>query len=322
MEFFPTIMRFFGVHASKTPMNRVFSSLLLIVGIAASLPAFAQGSANDVLKRIRETGVFTIAHREASLPFSYLDSQKKPNGYAVELCLKVADAIKRELKLPALKVNYLMVTPANRLPVIMEGKADIECGSTTNNATRRKDVEFTIPHFFAGARMIVKTNSGIKNWDDLRGKAVVTTKGTTNAKTVKDKDTERLLKLKFLEGKDHGESFAMVQKGEAAAFVLDDVLLYGFRAGAPTPADFTVVGDLLTVEPYAMILPKGNPEYKKMVDKEMARIIVDNEIHAIYRKWFQQPVPTKEESRSVNMNMAMGYLLRDSFKFPTDKVPD
>jgi ABC-type amino acid transport substrate-binding protein len=291
------------------------------VGLVGSV-AQAQTPENDVLKRIRETGMMTIAHREASVPFSYLDAQKQPVGYSLELCQKVAEAVRRELKLPTLKINYLMVTPANRMPAIMEGKADIECGSTTNTTARRKDVDFTVPHFFAGARMVVKTASGIKNWDDLRGKAVVTTKGTTNAKTLKDKDNERVLKLQLLEGKDHGESFAMVQSGKAVAFVLDDVLLFGLRAGAPSPTDFAVVGDLLTVEPYAMILPKNNPEYKKIVDREMTRIIVDNEIQALYRKWFQLPVPTKDASRFISMNMPMGYLLRDSFKFPTDKVPD
>ena len=289
---------------------------------AFALAVVSATSYANTLERIRQTGTFTIAHREASLPFSYYDADKKPVGYAMELCRKVADAVKRELKLSELKINYLMVTPSTRMAAIKEGKADIECGSTTNTKERRKDVDFTIPHFFAGARMIVKTSSNIKNWDDLRAKTVVTTKGTTNVKSLAAKNEERTLKAKLVEGKDHADSFAMVVAGRAAAFAMDDVLLYGFRAGTPEPSAYAVVGDLLTVEPYAMIVAKNDPAFKKLVDKEMSRIIIDNEIFAFYKKWFQAPVPTKDAGKTVNMNMPMSYLLRDSFKYPTDIVPD
>ena len=284
---------------------------------AMVVPSFA-----NTIQRIRDSGVITVAHRESSVPFSYFDANKQPIGYAVDLCLKVVDAIKRELRLPNLKVSYLMVTPSTRIPAIKDGKADIECGSTTNTKERRKDVEFTIPHFFAGARMIVKTSANIKNWDDLRGKSVVTTKGTTNVKSLAAKNEERVLNAKLVEGKDHAESFGMVVEGKAVAFAMDDVLLYGFRASAADPNGYAVVGDLLTIEPYAMIVSKTDAEFKKMVDREMARLIVDNEIQPIYKKWFQSPVATKETGKTINMNMPMSYLLRDSFKYPTDKIPD
>ena len=300
-------------------MNTFTRSTVLLGALTAML--VAPGHANTI-QRIRESGIITIAHRESSVPFSYYDANKQPVGYAIDLCLKVAEAIKRELKLPNLKVNYLMVTPSTRIPVIKEGKADIECGSTTNTKERRKDVEFTVPHFFAGARMVVKTAANIKNWDDLRGKTVVTTKGTTNVKSLAAKNEERVLNAKLVEGKDHAESFNMVVDGKATAFAMDDVLLYGFRAGAADPTAYAVVGDLLTVEPYAMIVSKTDPDFKKLVDREMARLIVDNEIQGIYKKWFQSPVPTKEAGKAINMNMPMSYLLRDSFKYPTDKIPD
>lgn len=299
------------------------------VGIAAGIglaglscvvagTAYAAAPANDTLAKIRETRTIVIAHREASVPFSYLDDNKRPVGYAVDLCLKVAEAVKRELKLPQLNVTYLAVTSSNRIPAIAEGKADLECGSTTNNAERRKQVAFTIPHFVAAVRMVVRSDSGIKNWSDLRGKRVVTTKGTTTIKLLNERDKVRSLDLKLVEGRDHAESFAMIEKAQAEAFPMDDVLLYGLRANAPRPADFEIVGDTLSAEPYAIMLRKDDPAFKAVVDREMGRIINDGEIYKLYDKWFRGPIPPKQ----VNMNMPMGHLLRDMLRFPTDKVGD
>ena len=288
-------------------------------GIALALSAASVLSyAADTLTKIHETQTITIAHREASLPFSYLDDNKKPIGYAVDLCLKIADAVKRELKLPQLNIVYLPVTPSSRIPSIVEGKADLECGSTTNNAERRKQVAFTIPHFVAAARMLVRTDSGIKNWSDLRDKRVVTTKGTTTVKLLTDRDKVRSLALKLVEAKDHAESFSKVEKGEAEAFPMDDVLLYGLRANAKNPDSFSIVGDLLSTEPYAIMLRKDDAPFKALVDREMGRIINDGELAKLYDKWFRNPIPPK----GLNMNMPMGYLLRDTLRFPTDKVAD
>jgi len=275
--------------------------------------------AGDTLARIRQTQTITIAHREASVPFSYIDENtKKPLGYALDLCLKIADAVKRELKLPGLKIEYLPVTPSNRIPAIVDGKADLECGSTTNNAERRKQVAFTIPHFVASARMLVRADSGIKNWADLRDKRVVTTKGTTTVKLLTDRDKVRSLNLKLIEGVDHAESFAKVERGEAEAFPMDDVLLYGFRANAKNPNGFDVVGDPMSTEPYAIMLRKDDPAFKTLVDREMGRLINDGELAKLYDKWFLRPIPPK----NVNMKMPMSHLLRDILRFPTDKVAD
>lgn len=278
--------------------------------------AFAQ--AGDTLSKIRETQTIIIAHREASMPFSYLDGNKKPIGYAVDLCLKIADAVRRELKLQNLNIRYLPVTPSTRIPAIMEGQADLECGSTTNNAERRKQVAFTIPHFVAAARMVVLTDSGIRNWSDLRDKRVVTTKGTTAVKLLNDRDKVRSLGLNLIEGRDHAESFSMVEKGEAEAFPMDDVLLFGLRANAQNPNGFVVVGDALSAEPYAIMLRKDDVPFKALVDREMGRLIHDGEIYKLYDKWFKSPIPPK----GINMNMPMGHLLRDVLRFPTDKVGD
>lgn len=294
------------------------SGRLAIACLAALCATALPAQAADTLEKIRSSRVITIAHREASLPFSYYDDNKKPIGYAVELCQKIADAVKRELKLSQLDVRYLPVTPSSRIEAISTGKADLECGSTTNNAERRKQVAFTIPHFVAAARMVVRTDSGIRNWSDLRDKRVVTTKGTTTVKLLNDRDKVRGLNLQLVEGADHNHSFAMVEKGEAAAFPMDDVLLFGLRAAAANPQDFSVIGDPLSAEPYAIMLRKDDPAFKAVVDREMSRIINDGEIYKLYDKWFNAPIPPKGQ----NMNMRMGHLLRDTFRFPTDKVGD
>lgn len=286
----------------------------------ANVAAFCliTGAHADTLSKIRETQTITIAHRESSVPFSYFDENKKPVGYANDLCLKIAEAVRRELKLPQLNIRYLAVTSSNRIPAIVEGKADLECGSTTNNAERRKQVAFTIPHFISGVRMAVRTNSGIRNWPDLRGKHVVTTKGTTTVKLLTDRDKVRSLNLSLLEGRDHAESFAMVEKGQAQAFPMDDVLLYGLRVNTQHPSDFIITGDALSAEPYGIMLRKDDLAFKAVVDREMARIINEGEIYKLYDKWFMSPIPPK----GTNLNMPMGHLLRDTFRFPTDKVGD
>lgn len=291
----------------------VTASLAAFVGLA---PAAA--NAADTLSKIRDTRTITIAHREASLPFSYLDGDKKPVGYSLDLCLKIAEAVRRELKLPQMQIAYLLVTPSSRIPDIVAGKADLECGSTTNNAERRKQVAFTIPHFVAAARMLVRSDSGINNWSDLRGKRVVTTKGTTTVKLLNDRDKVRALALNLIEAKDHAESFAKVEKGEAEAFPMDDVLLFGLRASAKDPSKFTVVGEMLSTEPYAIMLRKDDAAFKSLVDREMGRIINDGELVKLYDKWFKNPIPPK----GLSMNMPMSYLLRDTLRFPTDKVGD
>lgn len=270
------------------------------------------------LDKIRETREITIAHRDASIPFSYLDDQKRPIGYAVELCQKIVTALERELKIPRIKVNYLAVSSASRIPTIVEGKAALECGSTTNNAERRKQVDYTIAHFVSSSKFLVRTDSGIEKIEDLNAKRVVSTKGTTNIKTLERLDTERLLRMKIVEAKDHAEAFSMVERKEVSAFAMDDVLLFGLRANSSNPEAFKVVGKPMTIEPYAIMLPKGDIEFKKVVDTEMRRVIQSGEIYALYRKWFEEPIPPK----NMNMALPMPYLLRDSLKYPSDKVAD
>jgi ABC-type amino acid transport substrate-binding protein len=270
------------------------------------------------LEKIRETREITIAHRDASIPFSYIDDQKRPIGYAVELCQKIVTALERELRIPSIKINYLAVSSASRIPAIVEGKAALECGSTTNNAERRKQVDYTIAHFISGSKFLVRADSGIDKLEDLMGKTVTSTKGTTIIKTLQRIDSERLLKLKIIEAQDHAEAVAMVASKKADAFAMDDVLLYGLRANSAQPETFKIIGKAMTIEPYAIMLPKGDVAFKKVVDTEMRRIIQSGEIYPLYRKWFEQGIPPK----NVNLALPLPYLLRDSFKYPSDKVAD
>ncbi|RZT41550.1 amino acid ABC transporter substrate-binding protein [Cupriavidus agavae] len=303
-------------HASFRGLASVVFSIAILLGLPAA-PAAQAAAPNSVVLRIQQTGVIRIAHRESSVPFSFV-ADGKPMGYAVDLCLKVADAMRTQLKMPQLRVEWVPVTPASRIPAIVDGKADLECGSTTNNRERRDQVAFTIPHYIAGSRMLVKSDSGIRKWGDLRGKTVASTTGTTPLAMLRKMDESGAMGWKVVEAKDHAEAFAMVESGRADAFVMDDVLLYGLRANAKHPAALAVTGDLLTIEPYAIMLSKHDAEFKKIVDRALIASIYDQETQKLYRKWFQQPIPPN----GITLDIPMSYLLRDSFKFPSDKVAD
>ena len=290
--------------------------IVALVMLNATGPAVYAQSAVDVLSKIRDGKTVTIGYRESSLPFSYLDRDRKPVGYSIDLCLKIVEAIRRDLKLDRLAVTYVAVTSSTRIAAVADGKVDLECGSTTNTAERREKVAFTIPHFFAASRMLVKTDSQIHNWSDLRDKRVVTTKGTTAVKLLNDVSTARALHLQPIEARDHAQAFAQLMAGEAVAFMMDDVLLFGFRAGAIKPEILAVVGDPLSAEPYAVMLRKDDARFKSVVDREVARIILDGELEKMYSKWFLTPIPPAGK----NLNMPMSFLLRDTLRFPTDKV--
>lgn len=293
------------------PFFRVFALTACLLGLVA------QAQAQDVLQRISGGGKLVIAHRESSIPFSYLDADKKAVGYAVDLCLRIAEAVRKKTGMKAMQVQFLQVTPSNRIAMIEQGKADLECGSTTNNAERRQKVAFTIPHFITGARLLVRADSKVERIEDMEGKKLVSTKGTTPLKAVEQANRERMLHITILEAPDHAKAVEMVEKGEADAFVMDDVLLFGLAANRANPAALKVVGKFITTEPLAIMLPKGDPEFKKVADEEMRRLIQSREIYAIYDKWFLKPIPPKNTA----LNLPTSYLLRDFWKYPTDFVP-
>lgn len=300
-------------HHKVSRLTHLLAPLLL--GLSLLVPASA--IAGPVLERIRATGSITLAHRESSVPFSYLDQDHQPVGYAMDLCHKLVEAVGRQLALPKLATKYLMVTPANRLSVIEEGKADLECGSTTSNAERREKVAFTIPHYIAGARLLVRADSQATQLGSFMGKKIVSTQGTTPLKVVARSNSELLLGLQILEAPDHAKALAMVESGEAEAFVMDDVLLYGLIAGRPDPTKLKVIGKFLTIEPLAIVLNKNDPEFKNIIDNEMKRLIRSHEAQALFERWFMQPIPPNNRA----LNLPMNYLLKDLWKYPTDLVP-
>ena len=280
---------------------------------AASLSA----TAGPVLDRIQKDGRIVIAYRESSVPFSYLNANKKPVGYAIELCHRLAEAVRKKVAMSKLELSYTMVTPANRINKIADGQADLECGSTTNNAERRQKVAFTVPHYITGARYLVRSNAPIEELRDFEKRSLASTKGTTVIKAIDQANRERLLGIKISEVPDHAKGVEMVERGEVDGFAMDDVLLYGLRAGRQDPNKLKVVGKFLTIEPLAIMLSKDDPAFKQIVDEEMKRLIASREAHAIYEKWFIQPIPPKNAS----LNLPMNYLLKDFWKYPTDQVP-
>jgi ABC-type amino acid transport substrate-binding protein len=295
--------------------NRVFLAFLFLsVSYLMQLRDLHAGE----LEKIRSNSEIVLAHRESSIPFSYLDRDNKAIGYSVDLCLKVVEAIRKELKLSVLKVTYLPVTSASRISTIADRNASLECGSTTNTRERRQQVDYSIAHFISASRFIVKTESGIDKIEALAKKSVSSTRGTTNIKTLIRLNEELGLQMKIVEAKDHAEGFAMVESGAVDAFAMDDVLLYGLRASSKSPEQYSVIGKPMTIEPYAIMIPKNDPAFKKIVDNEVRRVMLTGEIHVLYKKWFENPIPPY----GINMKLPMPYLLKEAIKYPSDKVGD
>jgi glutamate/aspartate transport system substrate-binding protein len=240
------------------------------------------------------------------VPFSFQDAQKQAQGYSVDLCLKVVDAIKAELKMPRLDVKFVPVSSANRIPALLENKIDLECGSTTNTRERQQQVAFAYTSFIAGIKMLAKSGSNVNGIEDLRGKTVVVTKGTTSEKMIKQLNEERLLKLTIIESADHNESFKAVADGKAIAFPMDDVLLYGLISKSAKPDDYAVVGKYLSVEPYAIMMRRNEPQLERVVNHALADLFQSGEIRRIYAKWFA----TKD------LTVPLNSLLKEAFLTP------
>jgi glutamate/aspartate transport system substrate-binding protein len=275
-------------------------------------PAIAQ-EPTGTLKKIKDSGSITIGHRDASSPFSYYDDKQQVVGYAMDLCYKIADAVKKELKLQKLDVKLNPVTSATRIPLMANGTIDLECGSTTNNLERQQQVGFTITHFVTANRFVSKAADKLNAVDDLKGKTITSTSGTTNIKQITEIGAQKNLGLNIIPAKDHAEAFLMVETGRAAAFVMDDILLASLVANSKSPKDYVISKDALSVEPYGIMLPRGDEAYKKVVDAEMTRIYKSGEINAIYDKWFTKPIPPK----GVNLNLPMSEAFKKVVANPT-----
>jgi glutamate/aspartate transport system substrate-binding protein len=280
----------------------------------AALVSFAAAAQEGTLKKIKDGGSITIGHRDASVPLSYYDDKQQPIGYAMDLCMKIVDAVKVELKMPALKVNYQLVTSANRIPLMANGTIDLECGSTTNNIARQEQVWFTITHFVTANRWVAKKSANLHSLADLKGKTIVSTAGTTNIKQITEINAAQNLGMNIISANGHPEAFQMVETGRAVAFVMDDIILAGLAAQSQKPGDYEISAVGLSVEPYGIMLRKDDKAFKAVADKAMTEVYKSGQINAIWEKWFQKPIPPK----GINMNLPMTAAFKKVVAKPTD----
>jgi glutamate/aspartate transport system substrate-binding protein len=293
---------------------------LIGLALAAALsagPAHAE-ELTGTLKKIKETGAITIGFRESSIPFSYLDDNQKPIGFAIDICLKIVEAVKKELKLDNLRTEFNPVTSSTRIPLLANGTIDLECGSTTNNADRLKQVAFTNTHFLTATRYVSKKSSKLSSIDDLKGKTVASTAGTTNIKQLTEANAARSLGINIVPAKEHAESFLMVETDRAVAAVLDDVLLASFVAGSKDPDGYVISTDAFSKpEPYGIMLRKDDPAFKKVADDATAALYTSSEGLKLYDKWFMAKIPPK----GLNLNTPIAPELKAEFAKPSDS-PD
>jgi len=275
-----------------------------VVCAVLALPAIAQ-ELTGTMKKIKDSGTITIGNRETSVPFSYLDDKQQPIGYSMDICAAIVEEVKKELGLATLTVKYNPVTSQTRIPLMANGTIDIECGSTTNTLSRQKQVAFAPVTYITGTKLLVKKSSKIKSYKDLKGKTVVVTQGTTNERIIKALSDKDNLGIKFLNAKDHAESFLTVESGRAVAFSMDDILLYGLVGKAKNPKDFEVVGDYLSYDPYGMMYRKNDEDFGLVIRRAIAKLFASGDINKIYNKWFTEKLPSGE-----TMGVPMSPLLK------------
>ena len=290
-------------------------SAVTFVAVAAAGLLTGPSASADTLKKIAESGKITLAYRESSVPFSYLSGPGAPVGFAVDISNAVVEAVKKQVNNPALKVELQAVTSQNRIPLLTNGTIDLECGSTTNNTVRGKDVQFAVNYFYTGTRLLTKKTSGVRNYADLARKKVASTSGTTNAQVIRKYSRDNNLDMDIVLGKDHDDSMLLVDTGRAEAFAMDDILLFGLMGNARNPAEWTVVGDSLQVEPYACMLRKDDPQFQALVNGVIVSLMKSGEFEKLYTKWFMSPVPP----RNQNLNLPMSKELRENLVAQSDK---
>ena len=290
----------------------------LALAVAFCGPQVNAEELTGTLKNIKETGAITIGYRDSSIPFSYLDDNQKPIGFAIDICYKIVDAVKKELKLDKLEVKLNPVTSSTRIPLLANGTIDLECGSTTNNAERQKQIAFTNTHFLTASRFVSKKAGNIKSIDELKGKSVASTSGTTNIRQLTEANAARNLGVNIIPAKDHAEAFLMVETDRAVAFVMDDILLASLVAGSKEPGAYVISADAFSKpEPYGIMLRKDDPAFKKVVDGATAALYQSAEGERLYDKWFMQKIPPK----GLNLNAPISAELKHQFTKPTDS-PD
>ena len=295
-------------------MTRVSRVFLAVFFAGAVTGAAGAQELTGTLRKIKEGGSITLGHRDSSIPFSYYDDKQRVVGYAMDICYKVVDAIKAELKMPKIDVKLNPVTSATRIPLMANGTIDLECGSTTNNLERQKQVAFATTHFVTANRFVSKKASNLKTVNDLKGKTVVSTSGTTNIKQANEINVEKKLGMNIIAAKDHAESFLTVETGRAVAFFMDDILLYSLVANSKSPSDWVISADALSVEPYGIMMRKDDAAFKTVVNGAINTLYKSGEINKIYAKWFLRPVPPK----GINLNVQMTDVFKKVVAKPTD----
>jgi glutamate/aspartate transport system substrate-binding protein len=284
--------------------------------VAGSFGAWAGDDLSGTLKKIRDAGAISVGHRESSIPFSYYDDQNAVVGYSQDLVMLVVEAVKKKLNVPNLQVKLIPVTSQNRIPLVQNGTVDIESGSTTNNLERQQQVAFSDTIFIIGTRLLVKKDSGIQDFPDLKGKNVVVTAGTTSERLLREMNEKQGMQMNIISAKDHGESFLTLQSGRAVAFMLDDALLAGERAKARKSADWVIVGTPQSKEAYGMMMPKGDAQFKALVDETITKAETSGDAEKLYQKWFKSPIPPK----GLNLELPLSDDMKELFKSPNDKA--
>ncbi len=277
--------------------------------------AAAAANPNGTLQKIKDSGTIVVGYRDSSIPFSYVaDDPNQPMGYAHDLEMKIVEAVKENLNMPDLKVRYNLITSQTRIPLVQNGTVDFECGSTTNNIERQEQVAFSNGFFEIGTRLLTKADSGIKDFEDLKGKRLVTTAGTTSERYIRQYNDEKKLGTDIISAKDHGEGFLMLENGRADAFMMDDVLLAGEKAKAKNPDEWVIVGTPQSFEIYGCMMRKDDPEFKTVVNDALNKTFSSGEINSIYDKWFLNPIPPK----NVNLKFEMSDNLKALIANPHD----
>ncbi|MFC3339822.1 amino acid ABC transporter substrate-binding protein [Paracandidimonas soli] len=287
------------------------TALIAAVTFAAT-PAHAEGR----LEKIKSTGEIAIGHRDTSIPFSYLDDKQNPIGYSLDICMGVIEALKKKLDMPEIKVKYVPVTSSTRIPLVANGTVDLNCGSSTNTIERQAQVAFAPTTFITATRFLALKSSKVEKLDDFKGKTIVSTAGTSNIRWATGANNEQKLGMNIISTKDHAEAMLTVENGRALAFFMDDILLAGLVATSRNPDAWMISKDAYTIEPYAIMQPKDDPEFKKVVDDAIIAMMKDGTIEKLYAKWFESPIPPK----NVTLNWPMTEQLKRTLQNPSDSA--
>jgi len=296
-------------------MKNTLAVLCAALAVAAAMPSHAEGR----LDKIKSSGVITLGHRDSSIPFSYLDDKQQPVGYSMDICHEIVKAVEKKLGVDKLQVKLVPVTSSTRIPLLANGTVDLNCGSSTNTKARQAQVAFAPTTFVTATRFVSKKADDLKSLDDLKGKTVVSTAGTSNIRWATGANQKDNLGMNIIPAKDHAEAMLTVERGRAAAFFMDDILLAGLVATSHHPDEWVISKDAYTVEPYAIMEPKNDPDFKALVDDTIKGMMKDGQLQSLYKKWFESPIPPK----GVNLKWPMSDQLKKAIANPTDSAnPD